>query len=205
MTVTQAYAAVRASALHDIDTQDTDAQLLVKITQEYQRLRRWLCTFVPNLYETSATITVAAGASSIAKTGLTNFERLRRVERQQGSASGTYYPISIADTLNANQARTLCAYEQGAYILLAPTSSAPGTYRVTFVTGTGTVAAGTTLDVPDGLEDVIVERCAAWVRQRHDEDPSYHIRAADEILKEQRQLLRGRYGTHAVPGLNTTR
>ena len=199
MTVTQARTAIRASTNHDADTQVTDAQLDVKIDQEFQRLRRALGAYVPALFESTSAPTITAGNNTIAKPA--TFERVRRLERLISGA--LYYPVPVVDMLNANQETQLVFYEQGSNLVLMPISRAEGTYRLTFVTKP---AAGyTTFDVPEGCEDVIIERVAAWVRQRHDEDPGYHLRAAAEMWKEQRSVLLRRYGLHPSVALVSAR
>jgi hypothetical protein len=199
MTVTEAIAAIRASTLHDADTQVTDAQITVKIDQEYKRLRRQLVLLIPSLYEVVSTPTITAGNTTIAKP--TDFERLVLLERQ--SAGSQYFALTAADRLNKNDPDQISFYERASNFVVQPDSLAPGSYRLTVVLGPTT--GYTSLDVPGGCEDVIVERAAAWVCARHEDDPSYHDAAADRIWREQRSVLIRRYGAHPQPGLARTR
>jgi hypothetical protein len=198
MTVAEALVAIRASTLHDADTQVTDAQLTVKLDQEFRRLRRQLAAHVPSLFEATATATITAGNNTIAKPA--TFERVRLLERL--IASARYYVVPLMDRLNANQSGTLNFYEQAANIVIQPPEAAPGDYRLTFQTKPAT--GYTSFDVPEGLEDVFIERCAAWVRVRHEEDPTPHIALANDVWTEQRRVLKKRYGAHPVPGLQRT-
>jgi len=192
MTTAEALIAVRSSTAHDADTQVTDAQLTVKLDQEYKRFRRFLVNLLPSLYVKTMTPapTIAAGGVSFAKP--TDFERIHRLEKL--SSGTTYYPLNAGNKLGING---YCTYfeEQGANIVIGPDSDAPGTYRLMYVPTVGTY---TGLDLPEGLEDVVIERCAAWVRQRHDENPDYHLGIAREIIKEQAPYLVRRYGEHRV-------
>lgn len=204
MTGTEAIAAVRASTQHDSDTQFTDAQLLVRLGLEYQRLRRWLCTYAPALCKSTSIITIAAGASTIAKSSLTNFERLWSAERESGT---NYYLLSVAGaSLPATSYSALTIEEFPSYFQVRPDLSAPGNYRMIWLAGvSGTVIGATTFDVPGGLEQVLIERAAAWARQRHNDAYTYHLNTAEMLLKEQRPLLQQRYGIMPVSAFIATR
>ena len=207
MLISDVLTAVRAVTGHDVDTQFSDAtQLLPVLAQGYRRLRRWLCVHAPNLCEQSLAV-VLTGTNVILKSALTDFERIRKIERMQ--ANGSYYPIIVHDELNSNQSRDLCAHEQPLQFVLMPTSAAPGSYLVTWVSGApATIATTTTLDLPAGLEDVLINWGAAWVSVRHEVnrgDAAYFTKAADDILKEQKRLLMNRYGVMSSPGMVLSR
>jgi hypothetical protein len=202
MTVAAALTAIRASSYHDADTQTTDAQITAKLDQEYKRLHRDLGQLVPTLFEvvSSAAITTTA-TPSFARPA--NTERIRKVEILTGGTN-QYTPLTVGDPLNYRNSLSLCWYEQAGNIIIGPTAQSVGIYRVTGVAGV--VPGYTSLDlIPEGCETILVERCAAWVRQRHDESPAYHLAQADEMWIEQRAYLRKRYGAHAEPGLVRTR
>ena len=202
MLVSDAITKVRAGTLHDADTQVTDDQLTTVIADEYRRVRRWLCDHAPTLTSAvSGSLTVAAGASSIAKTSLTSYEKLIRIERQEG---GDWIPIGVADPLMASLPTTLVCEETPTTFELTPTAMAPGVYRVKYRQGAAaSITTATTLDLPAGLEDVVIERSCAWVRQRHNEMDhiAYHEKRADRALEDAARNLKGRYGAMGQPGL----
>jgi hypothetical protein len=205
MTGAEAESVIRATTAHDSDTQVTEPQLLAQMGIEYQRLRRWLCVVAPELCKAQVSVSVAAGATTILKSALANFEKLILIERLlQGNF---YFPIRVNNGYDANRpGYGLTVEEFPTYLQLRPDNDCVGTYRVTYVAGvSGTVTTSTVFDVPPGLEQVICSRCSAWVRQRLSEDPSYDLRTADDILKEQRPLLMQRYGNLPQPGLIRTR
>lgn len=202
MTNAEAIAAVRASSRHDEDEQVNDTDIAVRLDSEYRRLRRLLATpgNAPELYATASSHVVDTGLSGFAKP--TDFDTFVKLERL---ATGTlYYPVQMAypDALNVG-ASVLTAFERGGTFQLRPESSAPGTYRLTYVAAP---AAGyTSLDLPAGLEEVVTERVAAWVRMRHDEETGPHDKLATRILAEQLPALRRRFGVHPRAGLVVTR
>ncbi len=204
MIVSVARTAIRASTDHDSDTQVTDAQLTAWLDLEYKNLRRVLAQIAPSLYATAdSSQVIAAGSTTLALP--TNYERLVRLEQQFGS---NWFPVLISDELTPHYGE-LNAREEGAAFQLSPVSLAPGTYRFIYVALPATLVNvtddSTALAVPSGCEDVILERVAARVRERFDEDPSAHLARADRVWREQKSALRRRYGKHAVPGLRPVR
>lgn len=195
LTVAQARAAIRASTYHDADTQVTDAQLDIKINQERIRLLRDLQAYLPSLFETQSTIVISSGSSAFSKPA--DFERMRRLERQVNG--DLFFAVPVAEALNANQSVVISYFEQGSTIQIRPTNSAPGTYRLTYLPIS--TALVDLAGVPDGLEDVIIERVAGWVRVRHDEDPAPHWQYSEKLWNDQRSALMRRYGLHPKPGL----
>jgi hypothetical protein len=188
MLVSDAIASVRRGTLHDVDTQvlDTD-DLLPRVSQEYRRLRRWLCAHCPSLCE--ATVSgIAVAASTITKaTSLPTFESVVLVRKLVGSI---YYPIGTTTRYNT---------------ISTSSTVGAGTYEVTYLTGApASIVVGTTLDLPAGLEDVLIERVSAWVRLRQPGEEGlagHHDRRADERLAEITGLLKGRGGRHGNGGL----
>lgn len=188
MLVSAAITKIRAATLHDADTQfDDTTQLLPVVADEYRRLRRWLCVHAPSLCESTATAIAVAGTSITKAVSLTDFERVVLVSRLEGS---TYYPIS-----------TTSRYA----MVTPPTGSVAGTYEVAYLKGApASITTSTPLDLPLGLEDVLIERSSAWVRQRHNEEIgriNYHLKRADDMLNEAAGLLKGRNGAHGESGL----
>lgn len=139
------------------------------------------------------------GASWIAKPS--DYESLRLLEKQTNN--GYWMPVEIYPSLNRHEATGVSFYEQGQRLVLFPETEATGTYRITYLTKP--VSGYTTYDLPDGLEQIIVEETSAFVRQRHEEDPSYHKAIAKQIWDDQYMSLWNRYGSHGRSGLNITR
>jgi hypothetical protein len=183
MTIANAILAVRSATAHDSDLQVTDAQITAELDREYRRVRRWLASFVPSLYQAEASFVVAAGSSAIAKP--VDFDRVLTLEREMGQ--GVYVPLALRPQLHAHSGRQI---------------DCSGTYRLTYVQRP--VDGYTTYDVPDGAEDIMIQIVAAWVRQRHDEDPSFHMQRAEQLKNELRPVLKMRYGAHPRCLLQTT-
>jgi len=178
MTIASAIVEVRTSTAHDSDTQVTDTMITAQLNDSYRRTRRWLSTFLPELYAVSAAATIAAGANTIAKPD--GYERLIRLEYEV--ATDDYYPLELGPMVEG------------------PGSNAAGTYRITYASRP--VDGYTSLDVPEGVERIIIEEASAWVRQRLNEDPKYHLDMAAALKRDLRADLRNRYGAHSRVGLS---
>jgi hypothetical protein len=204
MTLAEAITAVRASSGHDNDTQVTDAQITARLDREYRRTVRWLLSFAPSLGTTETVATLAAGVSTYAKSSLTRFDKLVRIEKQLDG--GDYYPIDVTDDLNVNCPSKLIVYELPASFEFRPAANAPGTYRIAWCAMPASPLTSLAA-LPTGCEDIPIERVAAWVRQRHDEraETKWHEDEARRIEVEQRRMLIRRYGVHPKPGLIITR
>ena len=130
-----------------------------------------------------------------------DFESLRLLERLTGN--GQWMPVASSSSLNRRESLNISFYEQGRFLMLSPDSEAPGQYRLTYESK---VPDGYTYyDLPDGFEQIIIEETSAFVRQRHEEDPTYHKREAQRIWDDQYMSLWNRYGSHGRSGLNITR
>ena len=197
---------VRSATLHDDDTQFTDTQLIDDVlADEYRRLRRWLCTYVPSLCEAVVSGIAVTSTGVILKSALANFERIVRVERLNGSA---YFPIEVSSGLAASYPYRLSVREQPTQLLISPDSLAEGTYQIVYLTGApASIVAGTTVDMPDELCNVMVERGCMWARQRHNEHDkvAYHEKRAEALMADAHSNLRDRYGDHGKPGLKRER
>ncbi len=206
MNQAEARAAIRASTNQDVVGQVTEAQLDVWMDLEHKALRRKLQLIAPTLYTAVDTAQVITSASP-ALTLPSDFESLVRIERQVGD---DWEPVEITDGLNPHISDLNVREEGGTSLKLAPAALAAGTYRIVYVqkptvltlTGSGN---GSTLAVPQGLEDVILELVCARVRVRFDEDPSPHYARAGQVWAEQKPALRRRYGASPEPGLRLVR
>lgn len=191
MTTAEAITAIRTATRYDVVTPSPvdNAQVTVWLDQEHKRFRRQLNVTAPQLYMTATgTTAITAGNQSLAKPA--DFERLIRIERLE---TAVWVTVEASDDTNLETQCFLGFSEQGANFIISPLVSAPGSYRIVY---SKTVAAGyTTLEVPDGLEDVIVERVCARVKERLEpETAAIHFQIADRIWNEQLPLLKLRYG-----------
>ena len=201
MTLGEARTAIRAETSHDSDTQVTDAQLDERINTDHSNVRRKIAMVAPQIYtETDHEQTLAAGEDTLEMP--LDYERLIRVERQYGTE---WYDIEASDELGPHR-MPLNVREEANGLKVAPLSQAAGVYRIIYVMEPeGLVDDGDELDVPSGFEDIIVQLGCAFVRRRHEESQSAHLEIADRVWKEQKPLLRKRYGRHAVPGMRQVR
>lgn len=203
MLISDAAVKVRSATLHDDDTQFSDTQLYDVLGDEYRRHRLWLCNYVPALCETVVSGISVTSSGVILKSALTNFEKLRRVERLEGTQ---YFPIYVAQDLDSSTPGRRCVREQPSQLLISPSSMADGTYQVVYSAGApASIAAGTTIDLPPLLCMVVVERGCAWARQRHNEPWQYHEKRADDLMAEAYSELRTRHGDHGKSGLRRER
>lgn len=178
MSIANAILAVRSATAHDSDTQTTDTQITAELDREYRRARRWLSSFLPELYSVIATpVTLANVQSGATLDKAVDYDRIIRLEYEY--PQGNWIPLSMRPLLNSS------SWWQ---------RDVSGTYRLTYVQRP--VDGYTVFDVPDGCEDLILEPVKAWVRQRHDEDPSFHIGRRQQLEKEIRAELAFRYGAH---------
>jgi hypothetical protein len=175
MTPAAATTAVRSATAHDADTQVTDTQIAAELDREYRRVRRWLSSFLPELYQKVASFTIASPTNALTKPD--DFERVTRLE--QMFSQGYYQPLTVRAQLHASQG-------------IARDCS--GTYRLTYVARP--VDGYTAYDVPEGAEDILISLVAAWVKQRHEEDPTYFMQRAAQLKDEIRSSLVMRYGAH---------
>jgi hypothetical protein len=179
MSPADAVTAVRSATAHDNDEQTTDVQLTAELDREYRRVRRWLSSFLPELYSVTATpVTLANVQSGATIDKEDDYERIIRLEYEY--PHDNWIPLSMRPMLNSS------SWWQ---------RDVSGTYRVTYVQRP--VDGYTVFDVPDGCEDLILEPVKAWVRQRHDEDPSFHLGRRVQLEKELRADLSFRYGAHS--------
>lgn len=185
MTVANAIIAVRSATAHDSDTQTTDAQITAELHEEYVRFRRWLSTFVPSIYEKTADFTIAAGSTTPALSRITkpdDFERVIRLEQQ--FTQGYWQPLAVRPAIAASE---------------GVRRDVAGTYKLTYVAKPAD--RYTSFDVPDGCASILVAWASAWVRDRHDEDPTFNMQKYERLKREAQVSLVMRYGAHPVSAL----
>jgi hypothetical protein len=194
VTFAEAITAVRTATRYDTASPSpvTDAQVTVWLNSEMHRFRRQLNAEVPQLYRaTSSNLTIAAGAQTLTKPA--GFEALVRVERLVGATWVNVEPANPVDQELGN----LGFEEVGGTYLIWPSASAPGTYRLVY----NAAANSGTLEVPDGMEDVVVERVCGRVKERlAPGEAQMHFAIADRIWTEQLPLLRRRLGRNIPSG-----
>lgn len=178
MTLANAITAVRSATGHDVDNQVTNAQIQAWIDRAYTRTRRWLSTFMPEFFSASylpPALVGALGGATIAKPD--DYERLIRIDRQ--FPNNIWYPLAMRGVLNQQSGIQM---------------DVSGQYRITYCKRP--IDGYTTLDVPEGCEDIIIEFVCAQVRNRHDEDSAWHMGLVAQLRKEAMADLRMRYGAH---------
>jgi len=193
VTFAQAITAIRTATRYDTVSPSpvTDTQVTVWLNSEMARFRRQLNAEVPQIYRATSSHTIASGAQTLTKAG--DFDALVRIEML---VAGIYVNVEPAPPVDM-QAGTLGYEEVGSTYLIWPSASAPGTYRIIYCAG----STDGTLEVPAGLEDVVVERVCARVKERlAPSEAQMHLSIADRIWAEQLPLLRRRHGRNVQSG-----
>lgn len=179
---------------HDTDDQGGTATVLNSwINEEYLAVRRLLHDVVPDLYTVlSGDFTVAAGVTTYNPGALSNLEKIRLVEQK---INGVYYPLPPAppwaSTYYPKKSYRLI---YGPTIEFLPHNDTAGTYRLRYIVGPSTlVNDGDLVELPRGGDRVLIERVAARVRQRLEEDPTFHLQRAEEAWRELRKSVVDQY------------
>lgn len=203
ITYAAARTQIRTATAHDVDTQASDAQLDSWLDQEVAQLRRALISVAPGLYQrVAATQLPTVNAWFDLSIVSPAFERVWRFERLYGS---TYLDVPVADESSPDAG--FLTYREttdsGTPILrLSPSTEAlNATYRLTY----HPKPTAASVEVPEGLEDVAVQKVAARVAMRLFDDPAPYLALADRVWLEQRKYLRKRYGAQPQPGLRLTK
>lgn len=177
-TLVDVIADIRAAVDREgTDVQITDAQLTAWVNTEYQAVRRRLAGMFPSLYEVvSADVVVAAGVATFdiagAPLSLANVGKLGSVQRKE---SASYITLRYAHDYDPELSPYLCWRQRGATAVdIFPVLSAPGTYRVRYMSKPAVLSGSGAVDLPDGGERVLVEAVAVRCRVKWEEDPSAH-------------------------------
>jgi hypothetical protein len=198
---------VRAQTGHDSDTQVTQAQIYAWLLLDYPAFRREIIDVAPSLYTAVATVQVLTAADPDFDLPA-DFERVNMFEVLVGA---DYIDVPVAGGPGADF-RGISYREEAGVLRVAPSGSAPGTYKLTY-NKAPTLTSDYTIEVPAGCELVIVERLCARVRGRFNEDPSPHIAEANRIWhgvpgvpgSGQKTAIRRRYGGHTQSAFVQTR
>lgn len=186
---------IRALTDHDTDTQVTDPQLFAWISTEYFAIRRTLNRVVPTLYVNTVSFTISSGNTYTIVA--TDFESIRRLQRLAGDS--TYYAVKQASPLDPELARSIAFLKRGSVLEFYPSQAATGSYKLTYMTKpTQITAGGDTVDVPEGVDEVIAQKVSAKVRTRLNDSPTVHMEAADALWKEAKRQLQRDYGIHRL-------
>ena len=200
LTVAQARTEVlEAIGRVDGDTQCPATAIDKRIDTAFRRLRRRLAFEFPSLYEavsTPETIT----ADVLSKPA--DFEAVRVIEKQYGTF---WVTLGALPSLNRDDCQELAFYELGSVFKITPITQAPGTYRMFYTTAPA--SNYTTMDLPLGLEDIVIAEVAAWASERHEErERTDDLRKeAKRIWDEQYMTLWNRFGSHSNSGMNIAR
>lgn len=199
-TLTTLLAGVRHVTDHDSDDQaGTTAQLTDRINEEYLTLHRQIADLIPDLFTVvSGDITVASGTTTInpaaAPLSISNLSKIRAV---QIKVSGRYFDLPVAPVGNAEMSgRRGWRLLFGPTIELTPANATAGTYRLRYMAKAAALTGGAPdVLLPDGADKVIIERVAARIRPRVDEEQHVqaHLAAADEAWRELRKSLVAQY------------
>lgn len=182
ITVANAIVAVKSATAHDNDTQTTDTQITAELDREYRRVRRWLASFLPSLYQKTQDYTINPGSTTPETSKVqkpSDYERIIRFEQQ--FSQGYWQPLAVRPVLMASE---------------GVRRDVAGSYRLTY--SAKPVDGYTSFDLPEGVEDVLIGYVSAWVRQRHNEDPTFHLARAEQMKREAQVSLVMRYGAHPV-------
>lgn len=172
----------------------TDAQMLPFIDAEVAILRREVADVAPDLYTAvSADLTLASG-NTLSLAAITDLSKVRVLERKSGD---DYYPVALSSFLTSSpgwRQRGMTAID------IYPVSSAPGTYRVKYLTKPTKVAAtNTPIEIPSGAQLVIAHRVAAGlVRSRFEESQNPHLMEARRLWDALRASIMRMYPTTPV-------
>ena len=164
------------------------------IAAEYTRLQRVLSDWTGVLYSEETEPLIVEPGETVLPWPL-GFDRLIKLERLCGSK---WRPVPAGNGLDEGCLLSFVNRGQLGGARLTPDSQAPGTYRVTYYyVEEPAIDVDTDLDlIPAGLDDIYIQRAAALVQDRCDDDPSKFERRALQIWNDQKDSIRRQYGQH---------
>jgi hypothetical protein len=165
----------------------TDAGILRFANEYYPLVRRKIARIVPDWLTTvSSGLVVAGGAAEIDVSAIASLDLIFELRRLTGTKYRTVLPAGSdpeGSVVLGWQRRGMSG--TGAAVELYPSSMAPGTYQLRYMTTAAALAGSGAVLLPAGGEGVLVEYVAARVKQdKLERDGSAHIRRAGELLKE---------------------
>lgn len=217
MLVSAAITHIRNRTGHDVDGQVNDSTMLLPwVEQEARRVRRELSLKVPQPFtKLSPIITVLSGEVIELTSVSDQFERLVQVDkRTSGNVASSTLPGNTWCELPVYEDNSpwLGYREEGAYMRFYPESLAPGSYRVRYIVGLDPAAftvntnlngtpSESVVGLPQGMEEVVIERVCAIVATRvPGDDPGPHRAEAERIWSAELSAFRRRYGSSPKPG-----
>ncbi|HYF56230.1 MAG TPA: hypothetical protein VEA41_18395 [Salinarimonas sp.] len=160
----------------------TDTQLLNWFNEEYRTLQSRLFDVAPDYFENSRTFTLT---SSNTWTIDVFIAKIRKIMRLEGSV---YVPLPMASMLRAEPGEELAwRVRAAAFIDIHPATSAAGSYKMVYIPQATSLAAGGTIDLPDGADTYLVHKLSARVRARFEETDL--VRTHSEWAKEAYEAL----------------
>lgn len=198
----------RAGTDQDTAGQITDAQLIAWVNEDVQLMYRQLTEYVPEAFvKVSATFPLTNSINyqdvTASPLSLTDFGKIYRLEMLVGSI---YRPLEQADPLDPERCSSSAFTLRVNTVTVYPSQNAAGTYRLSYLPSPPALTlAATAISMPSGFERPLAERVCARIRSRFEEDPSFHLQAADAAWREYRRYLRRQYGAHPTSGLRQVR
>jgi hypothetical protein len=189
------YPAVIASAKHacDLDTDDeqggSDPQLIQVLQEEYSALVRRISRLIPDFYTESVECDLAA----VPDIQPGQYIQVRKVEKQIGDR---FVLVPPADPNTSGSTDRLCWRQLGPDIEILPSTVTTGVFRLEYIPAATLPNATTHLDLPEGLEGVLVHMLAKRIRIRLDQGYKAHD---DEIARIWAQGTDGLVPTSAQP------
>ncbi len=185
-----------------------DASVLPVLNAVYQRIRRKIARRVPTVYTKVVTFTATAQTQDVtgAPLSLTDFGTVRRIRRQVDQQSNQFDPVGVANPANPDNIPydlTYAFLERGTVLEFFPANQVVGqVFELSYLSQPIALAAvGSTIDLPEGFQEVLGEFLAAKFRQRFEESPNDHLEAGNHALEDLLWDLEHRYGVQVSDGM----
>jgi hypothetical protein len=189
---------IRAATAIDASQVVTDTVIKLFINEEYPALCRKVADLSPGCadrYTKAASFDIAAAASTYTiASPITDFAKPRKVGRR-ASASLPYLPLPLAPFATAEHAGSLSWRPRGLIIEVFPATLAPNVagvdnYQLSYIYRPTLLAAGAdVVDLPEGVERILVQLASAKVRIRLKDNPAPHLALAKAAWDEEKISL----------------
>jgi hypothetical protein len=193
---------IRAATAIDASQVVTDTVIKLFINEDYPALFRKVADLSPGCADRVtkvATFDIAAGQSSYTiASPITDFAKARKVGRR-ASASLPYVPLRLAPFATAEQSCELSWRPRGLVLEVFPATLAPNVagvdnYQLSYIYKPVLLASsGDVVDLPDGVERILVQLASAKVRIRLKDDPAPHMALARAAWDEEKLSLPEQY------------
>lgn len=185
-TAQQIIDSARPATRHDTDTQVTDAQLLIWLSEHVRALHSMAARICKSQYTLNASFVITAGASSVtvgagalAAVAANTYLDFRGVDFDVGG--GNFKPLKPLNFRGRGFVDGRRYLLRGDTIDLYPTINAAGTYRLWYLGTPMTVTipvAATSFVLPEGADLWLSEQISARIRVRFQQDPTPHLNLA---------------------------